>query len=315
MKELRIVFMGTPDFAVPTLAALLATSHKIMGVITAPDKPAGRGQKIQESPVKKFAHHHNLPILQPTNLKDPQFLQDLKSLGGNLQIVVAFRMLPEVVWRLPHYGTFNLHASLLPQYRGAAPINWVIINGERKTGVTTFFINEQIDTGEIIMQESVEIGEDETAGSLHETLMHKGADLVVKTVTLIAQDAVHLVKQPERKNLLIAPKIHKDTCRIIWAKTPEEIHRLIRGVSPHPGAWTLLINKEEKIPLKIYRASIEKTAHTHKTGAIWVDKKQLKVAVKDGYINLEEIQLPGKRKMLAEEVVNGLKIDADATVA
>ncbi|MCJ7466648.1 MAG: methionyl-tRNA formyltransferase, partial [Maribacter sp.] len=241
-RKLRIVFMGTPEFAVATLAALLDTTHEVVGVITAPDRQAGRGRKLQESAVKQFATQKGLTILQPTNLKNPHFLEQLKSLNPNLQIVVAFRMLPKVVWQLPKYGTFNLHASILPDYRGAAPINWAIINGETSTGATTFFIDEQIDTGNIILQEEIQIAKDETAGNLHDRLMHLGAHLVLATVKQIELDAVKTIKQQTAGSLKTAHKISKETCEIDWGKTVDEIYNHIRGLSPYPTAWSTLMN-------------------------------------------------------------------------
>ncbi|MDO9039139.1 MAG: methionyl-tRNA formyltransferase, partial [Lutibacter sp.] len=246
MKDLRIVFMGTPDFAVATLDALVKAKFNVVGVITTPDKPAGRGQKIQQSPVKKYALAQNLTVLQPSNLKSEEFLNQLKSLHANLQIVVAFRMLPKAVWQLPEYGTFNLHASLLPNYRGAAPINWAIINGETKTGVSTFFIDEKIDTGNIILQEEVAIGDNETLGELHDKLMDIGSRLVVKTVQLIEKGTVATIKQPEIEEKP-APKIFTETCKIDWDDSLSNIYNLIRGLNPFPAAWTTLINNNEEI--------------------------------------------------------------------
>lgn len=312
MKALRIVFMGTPDFAVPSLEILLEHSYHVAGVVTAPDKPAGRGQKLQESAVKKYAVSKNLNVLQPFHLKDESFLEELKSWKANLQIVVAFRMLPKVVWSMPEYGTFNLHASLLPDYRGAAPINWAIINGERKTGVTTFFINDTIDTGAIILQKKVEISETETAGTLHDTLMNKGAALVLKTVVGIAQNNVHPIQQPAGINLKTAPKIHRETCQINWGKTVAEIDCFIRGLSPYPTAWTMLKNNGADIPVKIYSATAEQIRHPYQNGWIWHDKKQWKVAAGDGFIHLKTIQLPNKRKMNVQEALNGFVLPHDA---
>ena len=246
MRDLRIVFMGTPEFAVTSLGKILDSGYQVVGVITAPDKPAGRGRKLTQSAVKKFALEKGLNVLQPTKLKDAGFLESLEALGANLFVVVAFRMLPEAVWKMPLYGTFNLHASLLPQYRGAAPINWAVINGEKETGITTFFINERIDTGEMILQERTEIGETETAGQLHDRLMVLGAGLVTKTIDLIAADKVKTEVQPESDELKPAPKIHKETCRVDWQKDARSIINLIRGLSPYPGAWSTLYNGSHK---------------------------------------------------------------------
>ena len=311
-NSLRIVFMGTPDFAVGSLKQLLEAGFKVVGVITAPDRPAGRGRKLQESAVKQFAVKHQLKVLQPTNLKDEAFLKDLKSLDANLQVVVAFRMLPKVVWQMPAYGTFNLHSSLLPQYRGAAPINWAIINGETETGVTTFFIDEKIDTGNIILQKGANIRPDDNAGNLHDRLMELGAHLVVETCKQIEAGTVSLQKQDESMELKPAPKIHKDTCRIDWNSPMMDIYNHIRGLSPYPGAWTELVNDGKAEPMKIFRTEMETSEHDYIVGKLVVEKKSLKVAVKEGYLNLLELQLPGKRRMQVNEVLNGLNLEKEA---
>ena len=312
MKDIRILFMGTPDFAVATLSAIVASKYNVIGVITAPDRPAGRGRKLNTSAVKKYALEQNIPILQPTNLKDTSFLEELKKLNANLQIVVAFRMLPKVVWQMPEYGTFNLHASLLPSYRGAAPINWAIINGETKTGVTTFFIDDKIDTGEIILQEETTITQEDTAGTLHDKLMVIGATLVIKTITAISNNTVTLQKQKESKELKSAYKIHKETCKVDWQLPLNSIYNHIRGLCPYPAAWTTLYNGNEEIFLKIYAISKTEEIHTYKFGQLIFNKKEIKVAVKNGFINLLEIQLPGKRKMKTNDVLNGLKLEENA---
>ncbi len=312
MKELRIVFMGTPDFAVATLAQLVEADYTIAGVITAPDRPAGRGRKLQESAVKKYAVEKSLKVLQPINLKNEVFLEELKGLETNLQIVVAFRMLPKAVWSMPKYGTFNLHASLLPHYRGAAPINWAIINGEVETGVSTFFLDDKIDTGEIILQEKIAIYTDETAGELHNRLMLMGAILVLKTVQQIESDTILSRKQENVKDLKSAYKIHKETCEIDWSKPITDIYNHIRGLSPYPASWTTLQNGDESIFLKIYSASKEIEKHNSKNGRVVFDKKEMKVAVNGGFINLLEIQLPGKRKMNTSDVLNGIKLDENS---
>lgn len=312
MRELRIVFMGTPDFAVGILDALLKDHCQVVGVITAPDKPAGRGKKVQQSAVKTYALEHNLPLLQPTNLKDAHFLSELEALRANLQIVVAFRMLPKVVWQLPEYGTFNLHASLLPHYRGAAPINWAIINGEDRTGVTTFFIDEAIDTGAIILQKETPIYADDTAGSLHDRLMALGAAAVLETVHLIRQGEVRTQVQPNGDALKTAHKIHKDTCRIQWDQSLDELHNFIRGLSPYPTAWTLLHNGDESSITKIYAVAKEPCLHDQAPGSLSLDKKTMKVAVKDGYLHLLDLQLQGKRRMLVADVLNGLHLGENA---
>lgn len=312
MRNLRIVFMGTPEFAVATLDKLVQKGYQVAGVITAPDKPAGRGRKIHESSVKQYAKKAGLNIMQPTNLKDKEFLEDLRSLKANLQIVVAFRMLPKQVWSMPEYGTFNLHASLLPDYRGAAPINWAIINGEKKTGVTTFFIDEKIDTGELILQEATEIKPEDTAGDLHDKLMALGAELVLKTVSLIENNQVVTQKQPLDSKFKTADKINKEICKINWEESAEKIYNHIRGLSPFPAAWTVLNNNEELIVIKIYKANWQKEEHNSKPGTIHFTKKELKVASPGGYVYLTELQLPGKRKMAVIDVLNGLKIKESA---
>ncbi len=312
MKDIRILFMGTPDFAVATLSAIVEAKHNVVGVITAPDRPAGRGRKLNTSAVKKYALEKSIPILQPTNLKDKSFLEELKQLNATLQIVVAFRMLPKVVWQMPEYGTFNLHASLLPHYRGAAPINWAIINGETKTGVTTFFIDDKIDTGEIILQEETAIGPEETAGTLHDKLMVIGADLVLKTIKAIANTMVTLQKQEDTVPLKSAYKIHKETCKVNWQLPLDSVYNHIRGLCPYPAAWTTLYNGDEEVFLKIYAVSKIEEMHNYKFGALIFTKKEIKVAVKNGFINLLEIQLPGKRKMQTKDVLNGLNLEKNA---
>ena len=313
-RDLRIVFMGTPDFAVAGLAMLVSNGFTIVGVITAPDRPAGRGRKLKASAVKEYAISKELKVLQPTNLKHTDFLKELQALNVNLQIVVAFRMLPKVVWQMPKYGTFNLHASLLPQYRGAAPINWAIINGETKTGVTTFFIDEKIDTGEIILQEETEISATAAAGDLHDKLMVLGANLILKTVKKIQADDVKLKKQTASKDLKSAYKIHRETCKIDWSLPLIEIYNHIRGLSPYPTAWTTLYNGEAQLQLKIFKTEIETEAHSYTLGKVVSTKKTIKIALKDGYLNLLEIQLPGKRKMKTHEVLNGLQLLKNAYV-
>ncbi|MDO9261383.1 MAG: methionyl-tRNA formyltransferase [Flavobacteriaceae bacterium] len=310
--QLRIVFMGTPDFAVGILKCLIAHHYQIVGVVTVPDKPAGRGQKLQESAVKKYAISQNLNILQPNKLKSESFINDLKGLNANLQIVVAFRMLPKVVWQLPALGTFNLHASLLPQYRGAAPINWVIINGEKSTGVTTFFIEEKIDTGAIILQKEINIEPDETAGTLHDKLMHLGSEVTLKTVQLIENNLV-ITQIQTPNNLKEAPKIFSETCQINWDDTVENIDNFIRGLSPYPTAWTILHQNEEEIKVKIFKSKPEFEQHTLKVGTIFSTPKSIKVAVKNGFILVEELQLAGKKKMDTQSLLNGFHFDTDAS--
>lgn len=304
MKDIRIVFMGTPDFAVTILKHLVDNNYNVVGVITAADKPAGRGRKLNESAVKKYALTQDLKILQPTNLKNEEFLEDLKSLNANLQIVVAFRMLPKAVWQMPEFGTFNLHASLLPDYRGAAPIHWAIINGETKTGVTTFFIDDKIDTGEIIIQEEKPILNDETVGTLHDKLMFLGADLVAKTVNLIAEGNIKTKKQPELEEKS-APKLDTENTRIDWSLSLDTIYNKIRGLNPFPSAWTILLNNDEEISAKIYEVEKVEETHSLEAGTIIASKKELKVAVTNGFINIKEIKLAGKKKMAAVSLLNG----------
>lgn len=311
-RDLRIIFMGTPDFAVSSLKKLVEEGYTIVGVITAPDKPAGRGQKLRESAVKQYAKSQNLHLLQPTNLKNEAFIDQLKSLNANLQIVVAFRMLPAVVWRMPKYGTFNLHASLLPNYRGAAPINWAIINGETKTGVTTFFIDDKIDTGEMILQETVKIEPKENAGSLHDKLMHIGSDLVIRTVKLIETDCVKTKPQPTNVNIKTAYKLNKDNCKINWNSDLKTIYNKVRGLNPYPAAWSKLINKDQELNVKIYKVKKEKQKHKNEIGSIISTKEKVKVSVPNGYIILKEIQLPGKRKMEIKDLLNGYHFHENA---
>ncbi|TVZ60031.1 methionyl-tRNA formyltransferase [Flavobacteriaceae bacterium MAR_2010_105] len=309
---LRIVFMGTPDFAVESLKALIDNDYTIVGVITAPDKPAGRGRQLQVSAVKQFAMTKGLTVLQPTNLKDENFIQELKSLQANLQIVVAFRMLPQVVWQMPKYGTFNLHASLLPNYRGAAPIHWAIINGETSTGVTTFFIDDKIDTGAIILQEETPIGPEETVGSLHDKLMHLGSALVLKTVKRIADGEVSTKIQPQTDDLKTAYKLNKENCKIEWDTSPEQVYNKIRGLNPFPSAWCYLKNGDELLTIKLFAIEKVETPHDLKPGTIQIKDHSLFVAVKDGFINVLELQLPGKRKMDTKSLLNGFQFEANA---
>ena len=304
MKDIRIVFMGTPDFAVTILKHLVDNNYNVVGVITAADKPAGRGRKLNESAVKKYALTQNLKILQPTNLKNEVFLEDLKNLNANLQIVVAFRMLPKVVWQMPKFGTFNLHASLLPDYRGAAPIHWAIINGETKTGVSTFFIDDKIDTGEIILQEEIPVLNDETVGTLHDKLMFLGAELVAKTVNLIADGNIKTKKQPELEEKS-APKLHTENTKIDWSLSLDTIYNKIRGLNPFPSAWTILLNNEEEISAKIYEVEKIEESHNLEVGTIITSKKEIKVAVTNGFINIKGIKLAGKKKMDATSLLNG----------
>lgn len=315
MNDLRILFMGTPDFAVATLKSILNNNYKVVGVITAPDRPAGRGRKLKASAVKEFALAQNLKVLQPTNLKDESFIKELEKLQVNLNIVVAFRMLPKVVWAMPVYGTFNLHASLLPNYRGAAPINWAIINGETTTGNTTFFIDEKIDTGHIILQEEVEITVQDSAGSLHDKLMEQGAALVIKTIQTIENGQVSTTIQPDIKNLKTAYKLTKENTRINWNQDIKTIHNLIRGLCPYPTAWSILNNKQQQLTVKIYESEIEEKVHKHTNGLILIEDLSLKVAAKNGYVVIRKIQLPGKKAMNVEALLNGYQFDDNAKMS
>jgi methionyl-tRNA formyltransferase len=305
---MRIVFMGTPQFAVPSLDELIKAGSDIVGVITAPDKLAGRGQKLSESAVKLYAIANGLKVLQPENLKDPEFLEELKSLQADLQVVVAFRMLPEAVWNMPPKGTINLHASLLPQYRGAAPINWALINGEKESGVTTFFLKHEIDTGDILFTEKITLTGHETAGELHDRLMNKGAGLLVKTVKAVESGRYNEYPQSAQlpdTELKGAPKIFKELCNIDWNKTAEEIYNLIRGLSPVPTAYTLLNEKT----FKIFKADLQAIQPGIQPGGFLSDNKtHLKFAAKDGFINVTDVQLEGKKRMGIEEFLRGVKL-------
>lgn len=303
-NDLRVVFMGTPEFAVASLSILIDAGVSIVGVITAPDKPKGRGQKIIHSPVKEYALSQDLNILQPINLKDETFLSELKDLKADLQVVVAFRMLPEVVWNMPPKGTFNLHGSLLPQYRGAAPINWAIINGEKETGVTTFFLQHQIDTGDIIFQEKETISRDDNVGDVYIRLMHKGAKLVLKTYEAIAQDSITTQPQNTDQELKSAPKIFKETCEIDWNKDNEKIYNMVRGLSPYPAAWTTMHDKK----CKIYKVEVLEDDSLEKAGEFHSDGKNfLKVTTGSGVLGILELQLEGKKKMDVQEFLRGYK--------
>lgn len=312
MRELRIVFMGTPEFAVGILASLIAERRNIVGVITAPDRKAGRGRKLQASAVKEYAQTQGLTIFQPTNLKDEAFLNSLKALNANLFIVVAFRMLPKEVWAMPKYGTFNLHASLLPNYRGAAPINWALINQETTTGVTTFFIDENIDTGNIILSSKISISENENAGTLHDKLMDLGATLVLETLIQIENNSVISTKQDTNTSICEAPKLDSENTRIDWGKSAKSVDAVIRGLSPYPGSWTQLYNGQDELKVKIFSAKPIDEMHTMEIGKVIANKIELKIAVKNGFLQLEEIQLPGKRKMKVKDLLNGFIFAADA---
>jgi len=313
MEDLRIVFMGTPYFSVHSLQVLVKNNYNIVAVVTAPDKPAGRGRKLQMSDIKKEAIINNITVLQPTNLKSDNFFNSLVDLRVNLIVVVAFRMLPKQIWQLPKYGTFNLHASLLPDYRGAAPINWAIINGDKKTGVTTFFIDEKIDTGNIINQVETDIKPSENAGDLHDRLMILGSKLVVKTVASIKNQTI-ITKPQLHKNLRVAPKLNQDNCKINWQDNLLNIHNKIRGLSPYPAAWCFLRNNNKNIKLKLYKTSFENINHNYNFGTLIYDKKILKVACKNGWLKIIELQLAGKKKMNVQDFLNGFIFYKDATL-
>ena len=297
--------MGTPDFAVASLDALVQANFDVVAVVTAPDKPAGRGQKLNESAVKKYAVEKGIPVLQPEKLKNPEFIEELRSYQADLQVVVAFRMLPEIVWSMPAKGTINLHGSLLPQYRGAAPINHAIINGEKESGVTTFFLKQEIDTGDIILSDSVPIADDETAGELHDKLMVVGANLLVKTLRAIEANNIIEQPQPQNDDLKHAPKIFKEDCKIDWNNQAQTIHNLIRGLSPYPTAFTLLNEKT----LKVFKAELEDKEPGIVAGGFLTDgKTYLKFAAKDGFIKLLDIQYEGKKRMLIEDFLRGMRL-------
>jgi methionyl-tRNA formyltransferase len=313
MRNLRIVFMGTPGFAVATLGCLLINGFNVVGVVTSPDKPAGRGMKVSKSAVKEFAEYSYLPVMQPENLRDPSFINQLKDLNADIFIVVAFRMLPEVVWKIPPLGTINLHASLLPDYRGAAPINHVIINGETTTGVTTFLIDDKIDTGNILLREEVQIFPFENAGELHDRLMKHGSRLVIKTLAQVAGNEIRpllqsgLIKPGEKPKL--APKIHPNDCIINWNNVPARIYNFIRGLSPYPCAKSFLKNEKGTLSLKIFESEPEVAEHKFKPGHIISDGKNfIRVACRDGFISITSIQLEGKKRMSCVEFLRGFKI-------
>lgn len=302
---MKIVFMGTPDFAVASLNALVEAGFDVVGVVTAADKPAGRGQKLQESAVKQYAVEKGIPVLQPLKLKDPLFIEELSSLKADLQVVVAFRMLPEIVWDMPAKGTINLHASLLPQYRGAAPINHAIINGEKESGVTTFFLKQEIDTGDVIFSESLKIADDETAGELHDALMNVGAGLLVKTVKAIEKGNYQEQPQPQSGELKHAPKIFKEHCLVDWNQSAATIYNMIRGLSPYPTAFTRLNDKT----LKIFKAELEIQEPGVAVGSFLSDgKTYLKFAAQDGFIKLTDLQYEGKKRMLVDEFLRGMRL-------
>ena len=310
-EDLRIVFMGTPEFAVDTLKALVDKDYNVVAVVTQPDKPVGRHQnELQPSEVKKFALEHDLPVLQPVKMKDPEFVETLRSYKANLQVVVAFRMLPEVVWAMPEYGTFNVHAALLPQYRGAAPINWAVINGETETGVTTFFLDHDIDTGRIIEQMKFPVPDDANVEYVYDGLMHLGAKICLSTLEKIIAADGHpaAIEQENPSDLKHAPKIFKETCQIEWGQTAKKVYDFVRGLSPYPGAWTVL--KDEKgteTVLKIFRTTKIDKAVDGRVGALMADRKHLYIACADAWLQIDELQLAGKKRMDALAFLNGMK--------
>lgn len=310
---MRIIYMGTPDFAVAPLKTLVDSGFNVVAVVTGEDKPQGRGRKVLPTPVKQFAEEHNIPVLQPAKLKDEAFLAELKSYNADLQVVVAFRMLPEVVWAMPKLGTFNLHAALLPQYRGAAPINWAVINGETKTGVTTFFLDKDIDTGRIMLKQEVDILPEDNAGTIHDKLMVVGSELVKKTVEMIISGDVKTVAQSELISsdtvLKPAPKIFKEDCRLDFSKDGISIKNLVRGLSPYPAAFTTLKIKDKEMNVKVFEVGFEPDSSEKEVGKVITDNKNfIKISCQNGYIQLLDIQLEGKKRMKTEDFLRGVKL-------
>ena len=315
-EELRIIYMGTPDFAVETLRLLVERRYNVVAVVTMPDKPAGRGHKIQFSPVKQYALSVGLPVLQPERLKDEAFIEELRSYNAHLQIVVAFRMLPQVVWDMPPMGTFNLHASLLPQYRGAAPLNWAIMNGDKETGITTFFLTHEIDTGRVIQRRSIPIADTDNVGIIHDRLMEMGAEMVCETVDNIIADKVVAIAQEELMTdepLRPAPKIFKDTCHLDFARKVEDLYNQVRGLSPYPAAWCEFVSPEgEAVGVKVFEAARHICEHCNTPGTIRTDgKKVIEIACEDGYLQILSLQLAGKKRLTAEELLRGFRLTND----
>jgi methionyl-tRNA formyltransferase len=314
-EDLRIVFMGTPEFAVETLQALVENEYNVVAVVTQPDKPVGRHQtEMQPSAVKQYAVAHGLPVLQPEKMKDPAFVEQLRSYNANLQVVVAFRMLPEVVWAMPEYGTFNVHAALLPQYRGAAPINWAVINGETETGVTTFFLDHDIDTGRIILKKPFPIPDDADVEYVYDGLMHLGAQLCLETLEAIIAADGHPASIPQDSvvdglPVNTAPKIFKETCQIDWTKTAKQVYDFVRGLSPYPGSWTTLVGNDKETVLKIYKTRKTGCSTDQKPGTLRVEQKTLQVAAGDEWLEITELQMAGKKRMTARDFLNGIKIE------
>lgn len=315
-KDLKIVFLGTPEFAVYSLDRIVSGGYNVAAVVTMPDKPAGRGKKIMQSPVKQYAVDHQLPVLQPIKLKDTEFVEQLRAINADLFIVIAFRMLPEIVWQMPRLGTFNLHASLLPRYRGAAPINWAVINGDTETGVTTFFLKHEIDTGDIIARERIEIGPDDNVGDVHDRLMVLGADLTIKTIDSILDGSLKTIPQDQMAAMestlpTPAPKIFHDTCHIDWARAASEVHNLVRGMSPYPGAWSMVADGDsEPFSMKIYQTKLTGRVATDIPGSIVVESGRLLVNTADEQIEVLTLQAPGKRRMTSEEYLRGWRYES-----
>lgn len=307
MKSLKVVFLGTPEFAKTALEAIHQSHHEVVGVVTVADKASGRGQKINQSPVKVFAAENNIPVFQPEKLRNPEFLEELKKLDADVFVVVAFRMMPKVLFEMPKMGTFNLHASLLPDYRGAAPINYAVINGEEKTGATTFFINEKIDEGNILLQEEIPVLENENAGSLHDRLMEMGSKLVVKTLDGLAENSIIEKPQPEVEHPKNAYKIFKEDTRIDWTKSSKEVHQFVLGMSPYPAAFTTLKIGEEEKGLKIYNGKFEVSEHGKPVGSLEISKNDFKIYTKDGVYFPLELQLEGKKRMNIKDFLNGFR--------
>ena len=311
-NQKKIIFMGTAQFAIPCLDSIKKNKFNLIAVVTSPDKPAGRGLKISESPVKEYAKKNQLNLLQPVNLKDSNFINQIRRLKPDLIVVVAFRMLPEILWSIPTFGSINVHASLLPNYRGAAPINWAIINGEKQTGVTTFFINDRIDTGDVIGQSKIDINKNENAGELHNSLMRLGADLLIKSIDKIFSSKENIsTKQLEVKNLKAAPKLNKTNCKINWQDSCINIHNKIRGLSPYPGARSVLDNLNKKIKVIIYKSDYIKEVHNLNSGSIYIEKDKIKIAVVDGYIYPLLIKFEGKKTMDTKSLINGFNFNKE----
>ena len=311
-NQKKIIFMGTAQFAIPCLDNIKKNKFNLIAVVTSPDKPAGRGLKISESPVKEYAKKNQLNLLQPVNLKDSNFINQIRRLKPDLIVVVAFRMLPEILWSIPTFGSINVHASLLPNYRGAAPINWAIINGEKQTGVTTFFINDRIDTGDVIGQSKIDINKNENAGELHNSLMRLGADLLIKSIDKIFSSKENIsTKQLEVKNLKAAPKLNKTNCKINWQDSCINIHNKIRGLSPYPGARSVLDNLNKKIKVIVYKSDYIKEVHNHNSGSIYIEKDKIKIAVADGYIYPLLIKFEGKKTMDTKSLINGFNFNKE----